>query len=408
MNELLDQLFASIDEFEPEMIELRRDFHRHPEISFEEVRTPKVIAEYLENLGIDVRRNVGGRGVVGTLKGGLPGKTIALRADFDALPIHDEKDVEYKSTIPGKMHACGHDGHTAALLTTAKVLAKHRERLPGTIVFIHQFAEELAPGGAKPMIEDGCLDGVDAIFGCHLQSTMPLGNVYYREGYIQASADKFEIEVIGKGGHGAMPHETIDPIIIASQIALNLQTIASRRVDPLDQLVVSIGAFHSGNAFNVIPEKAEMAGTVRTYNPEVRDLAERSITRIATSIAEANDARAVVTYERGYDSLYNHPKETDFVRTSVQGIPGVENVIETPPVMPAEDFSYYTQKVPGSFFFTGAQMPNDEDVFPHHHEKFNFDERAMAISAKSFCSIILAYQNEHTVEEKTPVGETAN
>lgn len=395
MKNLLEGLFISIDELEAEMIEIRRDFHRHPELGFQEKRTPEVVANYLENLGLEVRRNVGGRGVVGTLRGGLPGKTVALRADFDALPIQDEKDVEYKSTVPGVMHACGHDGHTAALMATAKVLAKHKESLPGNVVFIHQFAEEIAPGGARPMIEDGCLDGVDAVFGCHLQSTMPLGNVYYRKGFIQAAADKFTIKIIGKGGHGAVPQETIDPIIIGAQIAMNLQTITSRRVDPLKELVVSIGAFHSGNAFNVIPDTAEIVGTVRSYDPEVRNTAERSLIKIATSVAEANDAKAVVDYERGYDAVYNHPEETELVKNALEDVPGVENVLETPPVMPGEDFAYYTQKVPGSFFFTGAQMEKQEDVYPHHHPKFDFDERAMAITAKSFCSIILSYQEQN-------------
>ncbi|MBK5463532.1 amidohydrolase [Peribacillus sp. TH27] len=391
MEELLKQLHKVIDENEEEMIEIRRDLHRHPELSFQEKRTPEIIADYLEKLGIEVRRNVGGRGVVGTLKGGLPGKTIALRADFDALPIQDEKDVPYKSTVPGVMHACGHDGHTAALLATAKALAKHRENLPGNIVFIHQFAEEVTPGGARPMIEDGCLNGVDAVFGCHLMSTLPLGNVYYREGYIQAAADMFTIKIKGKGGHGAIPHETVDPIIIGSQIAMNLQTITSRSLDPLKELVISIGSFHAGEAFNVIPESAELKGTLRTFDPYVRNMAERSLKKIASSVAEANDAIAEVKYDRGYDSVWNHSEETKIVQESFKKVAGVKGVLETPPIMPGEDFSYYTQQVPGSFFFTGAKVEDASNVFPHHHEKFDFDERAMSITAKGFCSIILSY-----------------
>lgn len=402
MKQLLSELHSAVEALESEMIAIRRDLHRHPELSFHEVRTPAMIADFLENLGLEVRRNVGGRGVVGTLRGGKPGKTIALRADFDALPIHDEKEVEYRSTVPGVMHACGHDGHTAALLGTAKVLANYRDQLPGTVVFIHQFAEELAPGGAKPMIEDGCLDGVDVIYGSHLQSTMPFGSVFYREGYIQAAADKFTIKVMGKGGHGAIPQETVDPIIIGSQIALNLQTIASRRVDPLKQLVVSIGAFHAGDAFNVIPESAELTGTVRSYDPEVRDMAEQALIKIATTVAEANDAVAEVHYYRGYDALYNHPEETRIAQQALATVDGVK-VVETPPVMPGEDFSYYTQKVPGSFFFTGAQMQNPSDVYPHHNARFDFDERAMAVSAKGFCSIILAYQEKHMSEAEENV-----
>lgn len=392
MDQLLKDLYAEIDGLFDEMVEIRRDFHRHPELSFQEVRTPKKIAEYLEGLGLEVRRNVGGRGVVGTLVGGKPGKTIALRADFDALPIQDQKDVEYKSTVPGVMHACGHDGHTATLLGTAKALAKFRDQIPGKVVFIHQFAEELAPGGAKPMIEDGCLDGVDVIYGCHLQSMMPFGNIYYRDGYIQAAADKFEIVVRGKGGHGAEPHDSVDPIIIGSHIAINLQSIASRKVDPLKQIVVSIGSFKAGDAFNIIPETATLIGTVRTYDPDIRDLAEESIKKIAENIAKANDAIAEVNYERGYDALFNHSRETEMVKHAFEKVEGVNEVLETPPVMPGEDFSYYTQKVPGAFFFAGARMANEEDVYPHHHEKFDFDERIMPIVAKGFCTLILQDQ----------------
>lgn len=394
MEELLKQLHKAIHETEEEMIEIRRDLHQHPELSFQEERTPKIIADYLENLGIEVRRNVGGRGVVGTLKGGLPGKTIALRADFDALPIQDEKDVPYKSTVPGVMHACGHDGHTAALLATANALVKNRGYLPGNVVFIHQFAEEKTPGGARFMIEDGCLNGVDAVFGCHLMSRLPFGNVYYREGYIQAATDIFTIKVKGKGGHGAVPQETVDPIIIGSQIAMNLQTITSRRLDPMKELVVSIGSFHAGEAINVIPEFAELKGTVRSFDPNVRNMAEQSLIKIASIVAEANDAVAEVKYERGYDSLWNHSNETKIVQESFKNVAGVKEVLVTPPIMPGEDFSYYTQQVPGSFFFTGAQIENCSDVFPHHHEKFDFDERAMTIIAKGFCSIILSYQQQ--------------
>lgn len=397
MEKVLKQLYQEIDKIEEEIIEIRRDLHRHPELSFEEERTPKFIANYLEKLGIEVRRNVGGRGVVGTLKGGMPGKTIALRADFDALPIQDKKDVPYKSTVPGVMHACGHDGHTAALLATAKVLTKYRRNIPGNIVFIHQFAEEKPPGGSRYMIEDGCLEHVDAIFGCHLMSTLPFGNVYYREGYLQAAADVFTIRIKGKGGHGALPHQTVDPIIIGSQIALNVQSITSRKLNPLEELVVSIGSFHAGETFNVIPEFAELKGTVRSFKPDVRDMAETNIKKIARLVAEANDASAEVTYERGYDSLWNHTAETNIVQKAFRNVHGVEEVLETEPIMPGEDFSYYTQQVPGSFFFVGAQMENSSAVFPHHHEKFDFNERAMAIVAKGFCSIIFTYDQQRDV-----------
>ncbi|MCK9909639.1 amidohydrolase, partial [Microbacteriaceae bacterium K1510] len=202
----------------PELVQLRRAMHMHPELSFHEVATPRKVADYLEALGMEVRTGVGGRGVVGLLRGGKPGKTVALRADFDALPIQDAKDVDYKSQVPGVMHACGHDVHTAALLGVAKVLSEVKEEIPGNVVFIHQFAEEVAPGGAKPMIEDGCLDGVDVIYGAHVWSLEPYGTVGVAEGYAMAAADAFEIEIVGKGGHGAQPHLTVDSILVGSQL----------------------------------------------------------------------------------------------------------------------------------------------------------------------------------------------
>lgn len=386
-------LHEELEELYPMMIEFRRDLHQHPELSFEEERTPQKIATYLQELGLEVRTGVGGRGVVGLLRGGKEGKTIALRADFDALPIQDEKDTSYKSLVPGVMHACGHDGHTATLIGVATVLAKHQEQLKGNVVFIHQFAEEIVPGGAKPMIEDGCLDGVDVIFGNHLQSMSPSGMVYYREGPIQASSDKFDIQVIGKGGHGGVPHQTIDPVVIASQLVVNLQQIISRRVNALDTAVISIGAFNSGEAFNVIPDKVDLSGTVRTYDSDVRSMIEDKLEQIAVGICQINDATCDFNYERGYDPVWNHPQETQYIKTIAEEIVGAENVKETPPVTPGEDFGYYLQKVPGTFFHTGAMLEDSNKVYPHHHAKFDFDEKAMLVAAKIFISAIA---NFHT------------
>ena len=253
-----------------EMTNLRRHFHMHPELSHQEVKTPEYIASYLEELGIEVRRGVGGRGVVGTIRGGKPGKTIAFRADFDALPIQDAKNVPYQSTVPGVMHACGHDGHTASLLDFAKVMNTVKEELQGNIVLIHQFGEELTPGGSRAMIEDGCLDGVDFVYGAHLQSKMNAGAIYGRDGYLQASEDAIKIIVKGSGTHGAEPHTGVDPILGASHIMVALQSIVSRNADPLKELVVSIGKFHAGDADNVIPEKAVLEGTIRVFDEDLR------------------------------------------------------------------------------------------------------------------------------------------
>lgn len=389
----VSMLHDELEELFPMMIEFRRDLHQHPELSFEEERTPKRIAIYLRDLGLEVRTGIGGRGVVGLLRGEKKGKTVALRADFDALPIQDEKEVSYKSLVSGAMHACGHDGHTATLLGVATVLSKHCDELEGNVVFIHQFAEEIVPGGAKPMIEDGCLDGVDVIFGNHLQSMLPSGEVYYREGHIQAASDKFNIKVIGKGGHGGVPHETVDPIVTASQLVLNLQQIVSRRVNPVKAAVLSIGSFKSGDSFNVIPSTVEISGTVRSYDPEIRSMIEEKMEQIVVSTCQANDATCEFNYERGYDPVWNHPKETQYIRKIAEEVVGQEKVKETPPVMPSEDFAYYLQKVPGTFFHTGAMPSDANQVFPHHHARFDFDEKAMLVAAKVFVSAVVRLHN---------------
>ncbi|MGM9921655.1 MAG: M20 family metallopeptidase [Bhargavaea sp.] len=389
LDEELQACVATLESLLPEMTEIRRHLHQYPELSHQEVETPKFIAEYYRKLGLDVRTEVGGRGVVATFRASEPVKTIAFRADFDALPIQDEKDVPYKSKNHGVSHACGHDGHTAALLGFAKTLVENKDRIRNNVVLIHQFGEELYPGGAMAMIEDGCLDGVDAVYGCHLQSMMPAAKMFYREGFIQAAVDTFEITVNGKGGHGAVPHEAIDPIVVASHIVTALQTIVSRSTDPLEQLVVSVGSIHAGDANNVIPGEAVLTGTIRSYAPETRKMAREKLIKIASSVADALDARAEVELESGYDALWNHPEETKVVKKAMLTLFSEEDVLETPPVMPGEDFSYYTQHVPGSFFFAGARP--EGEAYPHHHAKFDFDESAMLNTAKTFMAILHQY-----------------
>lgn len=391
---MFEKLFAELDGLYDEMVAWRRHLHMHPELSFQEVETPKFIANKLKEFGVEVRTEVGGRGVVGTIRGGKPGKTVALRADFDALPIDDEKDVTYKSTVPGVMHACGHDGHTATLLAVAKVLSTNREQLQGNIVLIHQFAEELAPGGAKPMIADGCLDGVDAIFGTHLSSNIPYGKISYHEGYTMAAADKFEIEVLGRGGHGAAPHETIDSIVVASQLVVKLQQIVARRVSPLKSAVVTVGSFHAGNAFNVIADRAKLTGTVRTFDPEVRDLIEQEMKRIVEGETASAGANYEMLYERGYDALYNHPEETQFFAQMMEQQFGADMLVPGEPSMGGEDFAYYLQKVPGTFFFTGVGNDAIGANYPHHHPKFDIDERGLLLASKALVTVALQYLNK--------------
>jgi amidohydrolase len=391
MMDNLDRLFARLQDIYPELVGIRRDLHMYPELSFQEVRTPRKVAEFLTGLGLEVRTGVGGRGVVARLKGGKPGKTVALRADFDALPIQEETELPFKSRIPGVMHACGHDIHTAALLGVAKVLSEIREEIGGTIVFIHQFAEESPPGGAKSMIEDGCLDGVDVIYGAHVWATEPFGTVGVGEGHMMASVDSFEVEIQGKGGHGATPHLTVDSLVLGSQLVLNLQQIVSRRIDPLQPAVVTVGTFNSGQAFNVIADSARITGTVRTFDEEVRDLIEKTIGQMVRTTCDGAGASATYRYSRGYPAVWNHPQENERVERIAKTLFGDDRVNRLKPIMGGEDFAYYLQRVPGTFFFVGGGNKDINAVYPHHHPKFDVDERSIAMIGKIFIATVFDY-----------------
>ncbi|WLR44239.1 M20 family metallopeptidase [Bacillus carboniphilus] len=380
-----------LDDLYEEMVNIRRYLHQYPELSFQEVETAKFIADYHRKLGLEVREGVGGRGVVAKLKGNKHGKTVALRADFDALPIQEERDVPYKSKNDGVMHACGHDGHTATLLSLAKAFVQIKEDLAGTIVFIHQHAEELTPGGAIAMIEDGCLEGVDVIFGTHLWATEPYGEILYREGPLMAAADSFNITILGEGGHGAQPHLTKDSIVIASQLVQAIQQIVSRRINPLDSAVVSIGSFVSENAFNVIADQASLQGTVRTFNEEVRGNIEKELEKIIEGTCLSHQCDYQFSYNRGYPSVVNHKEETEHIKSIAKMVPEVTKVCETEPSMGGEDFAYYLEHVKGCFFFTGAQDPNWDVTYPHHHPKFSIDERAMLIASKTLGAATLCF-----------------
>ncbi len=384
-----EQLFEKLDVAFEDMVVIRRHLHMYPELSFKEQTTAKFINDFYTDLGIEVKSGVGGNGVVARIYGGRPGKTVALRADFDALPIQDEKDVAYKSSVPGVMHACGHDGHTATLLQLAKAIHTLREKLVGNYVFIHQHAEELAPGGAKAMIADGCLEGVDVIFGTHLWSLTPFGTIEYLAGPIMAAADRFEIVIQGAGGHGAAPHQTKDAIVIGSQLVMNLQQLVSRRIDPIESAVLSIGSFNANNAFNVIADSATIGGTIRTFNSAVRKLMEQEMTRIIEGTAIASNCSIDFNYVQGYPAVVNHTAETEVVKNAAKTIPGVTTAKTCKPKMIGEDFAYYLEAVPGSFFFTGAKP---KEAYPHHHPKFDFDERAMLVAAKTLGAVAIDFQ----------------
>lgn len=388
---MINELFSKLEGYYDEMVSIRRYLHQNPELSFQEVNTANYIKSFYENLGIEVKGHVGGNGVVAKIYGSKPGQTIALRADFDALPIQEENDVPYKSLNPGVMHACGHDGHTATLLVLAKVLHELKDELEGTYVMIHQHAEEYAPGGAISMIKDGCLDGVDVIFGTHLWASEPTGKIQYRTGPIMAAADRFEIQIQGQGGHGAQPHRTKDSVVIASQLVLNLQQIVSRRVSPVDSAVVTVGSFVAENAFNVIADKAKLVGTVRTFKEDVRSFIENEIERIVKGTCLAANCDYSYEYDRGYPAVVNHEEETDFLVECVKSIPSVQTVEEADLQMGGEDFAYYLQHVKGSFFFTGARPEGVSIAYPHHHPKFDIDEKALLVAAKALGSAALTY-----------------
>lgn len=388
---MLKQIQTLIDENYEEMISIRRYLHQNPELSNQEYKTAKYIADFYTDLGIPYETNVGGNGVVATLKGGKPGKTVALRADFDALPIQDEKDVPYKSQVPGVMHACGHDAHTASLLVLAKVINEFQADLPGTIVFVHQHAEETPPGGAKPITETGILDNIDAIYGNHFWSLTDVGKVETRAGGFMAGADAFNIQIKGAGGHGAYPHQTKDSIVIGANLVTQLQTIISRKLDPIQTAVLTVGQFTSGTAFNIIADQAELIGTVRYFDLDVQTQIIKEIQQLVDGIEKINNIEINFDYQKGHPPVVNHDLETKNVLTATKHIPEVNEACESLPQMAAEDFSYYLQHKPGAFFFTGAKK--DDNVYPHHHPMFDIDEQALPIAAKVLIGAYFETQN---------------
>ncbi|WP_082234707.1 amidohydrolase [Halobacillus massiliensis] len=387
-----EKVFKAVDQNFDQMVKTRRHLHKYPEVSFKETKTAAFIAETYERLGIPFQNEVGGNGVIATLEGGKPGKKIALRADFDALPIHEENDTEYKSTVDGVMHACGHDGHTAALLGLAEAVVPFKEELPGTMVFLHQHAEEYAPGGAKPIIESGVLDDVDAVFGTHLWVDAPTGVIQTAKKEFMAGADRFHITVKGKGGHGAIPHQTKDAIVIASQLVTSLQQIVSRRLDPLSTAVLTVGTFESGNAFNVIADSAALTGTVRTFDPQIQNTIIEEMDKIIKGTCTGYGADYEFDYYKGYPPVINHKAEAELIlRDASKADPNLRTE-EIAPVMAGEDFAYYLQNKPGTYYFTGAQIP--DHYYPHHHPKFDFDEAALPYAAKTLFQAYRSYQEE--------------
>ena len=395
-------------EIEGKIIEWRRQFHQHPELSNHEVKTGAKIAEFLRSLGMEVQYPVAINGVVGLLKGSKPGPVIALRADMDALPITERNGLPFASTDSalfngaetGVMHACGHDAHMAMLMGAAEILAANKKDLRGTVKFIFQPAEEGLPageeGGAALMIKEGVLENpkVDVVFGLHIQSWLPLGTLGYRSGAFMAAVDGVDINVKGVGSHGARPWESIDPVVVSSQIIMGLQTIVSRQTD-LTQgaAVITIGNFHSGVRRNIIPEEAKLEGTIRTFDPAVQDKIHKKIKLTATRIAESAGALAEVSIFRMYPVTYNDPALTDQMLPTLRRTVGTDNVKNIAAVTIAEDYSFYQQKVPGLFVFLGA-YPADMKLTTipgHHTADFMIDERALVGGVNTLVNLTLDY-----------------
>ncbi len=388
-------LHDAVDEIMPGVVADRRDFHEHPELGFQEFRTSGIVAERLRSLGLEeIATGIAGTGVTGLIHGKKgKGKVVLLRADMDALPILEENAVPYVSQNPGVMHACGHDAHTAILLAVCRLLMERRDEFAGSVKVLFQPAEELPPGGAKPMIDEGVLEHphVDAVFGLHMAQDAKLGTVEVRVGPYMAAADRFQVTIQGKGGHGASPHDTVDPIAVGAQVVTALQNLVARELKPIESGVVSVCAFIAGDAFNVIPDRAELRGTVRTFTPENRDYLERRIDELVSGIASAMRASATVSYTRGYPATINDGAMTEIVRQAAAEVVGQENVVDAEPMMGAEDFSYFLEERPGSYFFVGSRNEDRGLVWGHHHPKFDIDEASMAIGIETMLRTTLKY-----------------
>lgn len=385
-------LLEAAEEIAPGVVADRRSIHQQPELAYEETRTSALVAARLRELGLDVRTGVGGTGVVGLLRGANSGRTVLLRADMDALPIQEENDVSYVSQTPGVMHACGHDAHTAILLGVARVLSERRDSFAGAIKFMFQPAEE-GGAGALRMIEDHVLDDppVDAAFALHVDAERRVGQFTVRPGPSNASSDRFTIVVRGKGGHAASPHRTIDPIVVGAQIVVALQTLVSREVSPIEPAVLTVGSLTGGTAFNVIPDRAIIRGTVRAYREDVRAHLQQRIGELSQGIALGMRASAELEYRIGYPVLRNDPDKVALVRDALTSLLGPDAVGDRSPSMGAEDFSFVLRKVPGAFMYLGVRDRSWKSPRPVHTATFDLNEDALPIGVAALSQTALRF-----------------
>ncbi len=378
-------LDALMEDVKEEVVWWRRHLHRNPELSFQEEETARFVYETLRSFGnnLDLSRPTK-TSVVARLIGAKPGRTLAIRADMDALPIEEENDFEFVSRNRGMMHACGHDGHTAMLLGTAKILSSMKDEINGEVRFLFQHAEELFPGGAQELVDLGVMEGVDTVIGAHLWAPLPVGKIGVAYGPMMGSPDTFWITIKGKGGHGAMPHQAVDSIAIGAQVVNNLQHLVSRNIDPMDNVVVSVTKFTGGTAHNVIPGCVEMLGTVRTLDPEVRKRVPELMERIVRGITEAHRASYEFEYQFGFRPVVNDEETTRAIEETVREVFGEEALEIVRPTLGGEDFSALQQEAPGTFFWVGAGNEEKGIIYPHHHPRFTVDEDAFPYGMKMF------------------------
>ena len=376
-----------------DVVKWRRHLHERPELSFQEVETSQFIYDTLKGFGnLELSRPTK-TSVMARLIGTKPGKVLAIRADMDGLPIEEESDLDYASKNSGVMHACGHDGHTAMLLGTAKILSRLMDEIAGEVRFFFQHGEEQLPGGAEEMIDAGVMDGVDFIIGAHLWSPIEVGKVFTVSGPLMAAADIFHIKICGKGGHSALPHNTIDSLAVGMQVVNNLQHIVSRKTDPFENLVLSVTKFTAGTSHSIIPETAMIVGSVRSFDKEVREATPKFMEEIVKGVTAAHGATYELDYQWGYRPVINDEIVTSVIQETIVDIFGAEALLIQNPMMISEDFSAYQQKAPGCFFLIGAGNQEKGITYPHHHPKFDLDEDALDIGVKIFVHAAFRFLN---------------
>ncbi|RIO52676.1 amidohydrolase [Staphylococcus pasteuri] len=387
-------LVEKLREKEDRMIEIRRHLHQHPELSFHEEETPKYIADFYKDKDCKLETNVGPNGVKVTIDSGKPGKTLAIRADFDALPIKEETGLSFASKNDGVMHACGHDAHTAYMLILAETLIEMKDQFSGKVIVIHQPAEEMPPGGAQGMIKDGVLDDVDHVLGVHVMSTMEAGKIFYKPEFVQTGRAYFKLTVHARGGHGSSPHMANDAIVAGSNFVTTAQTVVSRRLSPFETGVVTIGSFDGKGQFNVIKDTIEIEGDVRALTDDTRDTIQKELTHLVEGLEASFGVKCDFEFNKDYPALYNNPEFTSYVAETIKNAEGtdIQGVEECEAQPPSEDFAFYAVELPSTFIYSGA-APEDGEVYPHHHPKFNISESSMLVAAEAVGTVVLDYLN---------------